>query len=196
MTDTSRRIVLAALALGLGAMFAISVAWRMGDHPLVRQKAPATAAQSVPSSDASRSMMEQGADTPEGQAIMALMQKMKDNPHDADTLLELAGIFAEQGNPEGAKDMVQRAVVAAPSDHRAPYLMGVILAREGNWTEAASQLERSISLKDDAATRYSLAVIYRYHLQQEDKARENFEAAARLPGDASLSSMIKTELEK
>ena len=141
-------------------------------------------------------MTEQGMDSSKEQAIMNLMQKMKENPHDADTLLELAGIFAEQGNAEGAKDMVERAVVAAPSDHRAPYLMGVILAREGNWTEAASQLERSLSLKDDAATRYSLAVIYRYHLQQEDKARENFETAARICNDESLSAMIRTELEK
>lgn len=195
MTDSSRHVILAALALGLGAMFALSVAWRMGDHPLVHQKTASTA-QTAPTTDAARSMMEQGTDAPEGQAIMNLMQKMKENPHDADTLLELAGIFAEQGSAEGAKDMVQRAVVAAPSDYRAPYLMGVILAREGNWTEAASQLERSVNLKDDAATRYSLAVIYRYHLQQEGKARENFEAAARICNDESLSAMIRTELEK
>ena len=92
--------------------------------------------------------------------------------------------------------MVQRAVVAAPSDYRAPYLMGVILARESRWEEAASQLERSIALKDDAATRYSLAVIYRYHLKQEDKARANYETAASICEDAALASMIKAELEK
>ncbi len=195
MTDSSRHVILTALALGLGAMFALSVAWRMGDHPLVHRKTASTA-QTAPATDAVRNMTEQGMDSSEEQAIMNLMQKMKENPHDADTLLELAGIFAEQGNAEGAKDMVERAVVAAPSDHRAPYLMGVILAREGNWTEAASQLERSLSLKDDAATRYSLAVIYRYHLQQEDKARENFETAARICNDESLSAMIRTELEK
>ena len=194
MTESSRRIVLAALGLGLGAMFALSVAWRTGDHPRVRQR-PASSVAAV-TGESSPATMEQTAETPEASAIMALMQKMKANPHDVETLLELARVFAEQGDNESAKDMVQRAVVAAPSDHRAPYLMGVILAREGNWTEAASQLERSVTLKDDAATRYSLAVIYRYHLQQEDKARENFEAAARLSGDASLSSMIKAELEK
>ena len=195
MTDASRRVILAALALGLGAMFALSVAWRMGDHPLVRQKAPA-AMQSSAGSDPARSMMEQGADSPQGQAIMSLMQKMKDNPHDVDTLLQLASLFAEQGNGESAKDMVQRAVVAAPSDHRPPYLMGVLLAREGAWAEAASQLERSISLKDDAAARYSLAVIYRYHLKQEDKARANYEAAARICEDPSLAAMIRAELDK
>ena len=196
MTDSSRRIVLGALSLGIAAMFVLSVAWRMGDHPLIRQKAPASVAQKASGGDAMRSMMEQGADSPQGQAIMGLMQKMKDNPNDVDTLLQLSSLFAEQGNAEGAKEMAQRALVAAPSDHRPPYLLGVLLSREGNWTEAASQLERSISLKDDAATRYSLAVIYRYHLKQEDKARANYETAARICDDPALASMIRAELDK
>ncbi|WP_418764931.1 tetratricopeptide repeat protein [Mailhella sp.] len=193
MTDSSRRVVLVALALGIGAMFALSVAWRMGDHPLVRQK---PVAQTAPANDASRAMTQQGADSPQGQAIMSLMQAMKNNPNDVNTLLQLASLFAEQGNVDGAKDMAQRALVAAPSDHRPPYLMGVLLSREGAWADAAAQLERSIAMKDDAATRYSLAVLYRYHLGQEDKARANYEAAAKICDDPSLASMIKAELDK
>ena len=192
MTDSSRRIVLGALGLGIVVMFALSIAWRMGDHPLIRQRA----AQSSATAEAPRSMMEQGAESPQGQAVLALMQKMKDNPNDVDTLLEIAGIFAEQGDNEGAKSMAERALVAAPSDARPPYLMGVLLSREGAWDDAAKQLERSISLKDDAATRYSLAVIYRYHLKQENKARENYEIAARICEDPALASMIKAELDK
>ena len=191
MTDSSRRIVLGALGLGIVVMFALSIAWRMGDHPLIRQRAAQTAAAETP-----RSMMEQGAESPQGQAVMSLMQKMKDNPNDVDTLLEIARIFAEQGDNEGAKSMAERALVAAPSDARPPYIMGVLLSREGAWDEAAKQLERSISLKDDAATRYSLAVIYRYHLKQENKARENYEIAARICEDPALASMIKAELDK
>lgn len=191
MTNSSRRIVLGALGLGIVVMFALSIAWRMGDHPLIRQRAAQTAAAETP-----RSMMEQGAESPQGQAVMSLMQKMKDNPNDVDTLLEIARIFAEQGDNEGAKSMAERALVAAPSDARPPYIMGVLLSREGAWDEAAKQLERSISLKDDAATRYSLAVIYRYHLKQENKARENYEIAARICEDPALASMIKAELDK
>ena len=191
MTNSSRRIVLGALGLGIVVMFALSIAWRMGDHPLIRQRAAQTAA-----ADAPRSMMEQGAESPQGQAVMSLMQKRKDNPNDVDTLLEIARIFAEQGDNEGAKSMAERALVAAPSDARPPYIMGVLLSREGAWDEAAKQLERSISLKDDAATRYSLAVIYRYHLKQENKARENYEIAARICEDPALASMIKAELDK
>ena len=132
MTNSSRRIVLGALGLGIVVMFALSIAWRMGDHPLIRQRAAQTAATETP-----RSMMEQGAESPQGQAVMSLMQKMKDNPNDVDTLLEIARIFAEQGDNEGARSMAERALVAAPSDARPPYIMGVLLSREGAWDEAA-----------------------------------------------------------
>ena len=182
MTDASRRIVLGALSLGLGVMFALSLAWRMGDHPLVRQNMR-PAAQAAPKAQPSAS-------------IMALMQKLQSNPNDVEALLQLAGLFAERGDNDAAKEMAQRAVVAAPSDHRPPYLMGVVLARQGQWAEAADSLERSIHLKDDAATRYSLAVIYRYHLNDEAKARENYEVAAKICEDPALSSMIRAELEK
>ena len=135
MTNSSRRIVLGALGLGIVVMFALSIAWRMGDHPLIRQRAAQTAA-----ADAPRSMMEQGAESPQGQAVMSLMQKMKDNPNDVDTLLEIARIFAEQGDNEGAKSMAERALVAAPSDARPPYIMGVLLSREARGTKPPSSL--------------------------------------------------------
>jgi tetratricopeptide (TPR) repeat protein len=97
---------------------------------------------------------------------------------------------------DGAKDMIQRATVAAPSDHRPPYLLGVVLGGQGKWQEAAEQLERSVALKDDASARYSLGVIWRYHLKDEAKARPHFDMAAKLSHDPALASMIKAELDK
>ncbi len=206
MTDASRRIVLGALALGMAAIFAAAVMWRLGDHPLVHDHGPQAAmqaqapAQMPPAGVApgapDKAKMEQAAQSPQAMAIMGLMQKMKENPNDVGTLLAIAQLFAEQGDLEGAKEMIQRAAVAAPSDHRPPYLMGVVLGGQGKWQEAAAQLERSISLKDDASARYSLGVILRYHLGETDKARPHFEAASKLSTDASLSAMIKSELDK
>ena len=204
MTESSRRIVLGALLLGIGVMFAASVVWRLDGKPLVHDHAPAATAQApaqMPPAQTApgapdKSKMEQAAQSPQAMAIMGLMQKMKENPNDVETLLALAQTFAEQGDMEGAKDMIQRATVAAPSDHRPPYLMGVVLGGQGKWQEAAEQLERSVSLKDDASARYSLGVIWRYHLKDEAKARSHFEKAAVLSGDPSLTSMIKAEIDK
>ena len=143
-----------------------------------------------------KAKMEQAAQSPEAMAIMGLMQKMKENPNDVDNLLAIAQLFAERSDFEGAMEMIQRAAVAAPSDSRPPYLMGVVLGGQGKWQEAAAQLERSISLKDDASARYSLGVILRYHLGQNEKARPHFEKAAELNTDQALASMIKAELDK
>lgn len=193
MTDRARRLVIAIVALGLAAMFASSLAYRMGDHPLTRH----IASSSAPSSEAMRdSVPPQEAPDPQNAAIMALMQKMQQDPHNVDTMLEISSLFAAQGNTESAKSMLERAALTAPSDPRPPYLLGVQLAQAGQWDEAARSLERSLSLKDDASTRYSLGVIFRYHLQQEEKAREQFEKAASICTNASLSSMIETELKK
>ena len=200
MTDSSRRIVLGALLLGIGVMFAATVAWRLDGKPLVHDHGTAATAQMPPAQPApgtpDKAKMEQAAQSPQAMAIMGLMQKMKENPNDVDTLLALAQTFAEQGDMEGAKDMIQRATVAAPSDHRPPYLLGVVLGGQGKWQEAAEQLERSVSLKDDASARYSLGVIWRYHLKDEAKARPHFDMAAKLSSDPALASMIKAELDK
>ena len=198
MTDSSRRIVLCALLLGIGVMLAASVAWRMDGKPLVHEHAPAATAQAPAQTPPAQpapgtpdnAKMEQAAQSPQAMAIMGLMQKMKENPNDVETLLSLAQTFAEQGDMEGAKDMIQRAAVAAPADHRPPYLMGVVLGGQGKWQEAAEQLERSVALKDDASARYSLGVIWRYHLKDEAKARPHFDMAARLSQDPALASMI------
>ena len=204
MTDSSRRIVLCALLLGIGVMLAASVAWRMDGKPLVHEHAHAATAQApaqMPPAQSApgtpdKAKMEQASQNPQAMAIMGLMQKMKENPNDVETLLVLAQTFAEQGDMEGAKDMIQRAAVAAPADHRPPYLMGVVLGGQGKWQEAAGQLERSVALKDDASARYSLGVIWRYHLKDEAKARPHFDMAAKLSHDPALASMIKAELDK
>jgi tetratricopeptide (TPR) repeat protein len=124
------------------------------------------------------------------------MQKMKSDPNNTDTLLELARLFSDQGNTEEAEELLQRALINAPSDSRPPYFMGILFAQQNKWTEAAQQLERSIQLGDDAFARYSLAVIYRYHLNRETDAKVHYETAAKLCNDPALASMIKAELEK
>lgn len=192
MTDRARRLVVAIVALGLAAMLVSSLAYRMGNHPLTRH----IASPSAPSAEAMRDSVPQEAPDPQNAAIMELMQKMQQNPHDVDTMLEIATLFASQGNAESAKSMLERAALNAPSDPRPPYLLGVQLAQAGQWDEAARSMERSLSLKDDASTRYSLGVIFRYHLQQEEKARKQFEKAAAICTNPSLSSMIETELKK
>ena len=156
MTDATRRIVLGALLLGIGVMFAATVAWRLDGKPLVHDHGTAATnqapAQMPPAQPApgtpDKAKMEQAAQSPQAMAIMGLMQKMKENPNDVETLLSLAQTFAEQGDMEGAKDMAQRAIVAAPSDHRPPYLLGVVLGGQGKWHRCLSSLFNRFRMAD------------------------------------------------
>jgi len=147
------------------------------------QPAGKTAAESAPPAEADPGLME-------------AMRRMQENANDVDALLEAARIFYDEGKTEPAMSLAQKAAITAPSDHRPPYFMGVVLAAEKKWDEAVRQLERSISIRDDPSARYSAAVIYRYHLKQEDKAKTYFDTASRLCEDPALAAAIKAELEK
>jgi len=188
MTEASRRTALSFLLAGLLAM-AGSALWHFASPPESRTDQGSFAA---PSAEADKP-----AATDEGTAIlMDAMRRMQENENDVDALLDAARVLYDQGKPEAALSLAQKAAIAAPSDPRPPHLSGVLLAAEKKWEEAVQQLERSISMRDDSSARYSAAVIYRYHLKQEDKAKKHFDMAARLCEDPALATMIKSELNQ
>ncbi len=189
MNETPRRMSLAFMAAGITAM-AASALWYFAFPP------PSQTSQktfSSPDAETEKSAESSGEGT---SVLMNAMRRMQENENDVDALLDAARVLNEQGRAEAALSLAQKAAVAAPSDPRPPYFTGVILAGEKKWDEAVLQLERSISMKDDPSARYSAAVIYRYHLKQEDKAKMHFRMAAELCEDPALATMIKSELNQ
>ena len=186
-----RRLVLGGMALGLAVMLLVSLAYRLGSHPLTRTAAAPTVA-SAPTmppagaSAASGTGGDAGAATPEQAATIAAMQKLQADPNDVDALLELADLFMRQNSPESAQGFINRALVAAPGD-----------ARQGKYPEAAEAMTRSLRLQDNPTVRYSLAVVYRYHLNDEAKAKEQLEAARANPDlPPDLRALVEQELAK
>ncbi len=188
MTDTSRRITLACMAAGILAMAGAGIC----HFAFPPQKAGQTSF-AQPSADSGKVSSAPAEADP---GLMEAMRRMQENANDVDALLEAARIFYDDGKTEQAMSLAQKAAITAPSDHRPPYLMGVLLAGQKKWDEAVRNLERSIAIKDDPSARYSAAVIYRYHLKQEDKAKSYFDMASRLCDDTALAAAIKAELEK
>ena len=184
MNNAGRLLVLALMGTGLAAMASSALIWFAGGGS------------SAPRAEAVRQEVTPGPAESGSAQIMEAMRRMQENPNDPEALLSAARIFSAQGNADAALSLARRASVAAPSDPRPPHLAGVILAGQEKWEEAARELERSLSLKDDSSARYSAAVIYRYHLKQEEKAKKHFDMAARLCEDPALASMIQAELGK
>ncbi|MBP3731413.1 MAG: hypothetical protein J6I40_08095 [Mailhella sp.] len=190
MSKNCRHVVLGFLCAGLAAMASAAVMWSI-DGGLSQQ------AQQPARQESSGGMVSNAVNPAEsGGALMEAMRRMQENPNDADALLDAARILSEQGKKEAALSLARRASVSSPSDPRPPHIAGVILAQQEKWEDAVHELERSIALKDDASARYSAAVIYRYHLMQEEKAKPHFSMAAKLCSDPALATIIQAELGK
>jgi cytochrome c-type biogenesis protein CcmH/NrfG len=185
----SSRLILAAVILGLAAMLAAALAYRLGDHPLIH------VSRTAPQPE------ERGPDQPafsgnvpdvRQQTTLSAMQRLQANPDDVDTLLELTELFMAQDNPEAARNFADRALVSSPSDSRPSYYLGILAAKSRDYAQAAEFLERSVGLQDAPEARYSLAVIYKYHLNEPAKADLHLQAGLRHP---ALTPELRTLLE-
>lgn len=198
----SARIIIIMISLGVIAMLGASLKYRLEDHPLVTAIAPQAARQALPGENGDPkqgldAMAEAMQNDPEQAAMIALMQKMQANPNDPDTLLDLSDLFIRRGDLERAESFINRAAVAAPSDARPPFYLGVLKERQGNYAEAADSLERSLSMQDNPAARFSLAVLRIYHLNDRAAGKAQLEAALQAPDlTEELKTLITEELAK
>lgn len=140
----------------------------------------------------------------EGHADKAQTQKIKDglaeiaqNPGNADTVIFLADTFIAHSETKAAEIILQKGIVASPTNAILPYLYGQALAKDFQFEKAAEQWERALTLQDSAEVRYSLGMLYRYKLMNTEKAKVHFQKASELPAhDPSLADHLKLELEK
>ncbi len=129
--------------------------------------------------------------------ISALMQKIQQNPGDVDTLVHLSEHFLSDGNLNAAENFLRRAVIAAPGDARPPYLLGVVLHRQGKNEEAAAFLEQSLRLRDEPSVRYSLGVLYIHYLNDATRGSAHLRIAlAQSDLPEALAALIREELAK
>ena len=198
-----RRLVLGGISLGLTVMLLSSVAYRLGDHPLTRSSAHLGAPGAAPSASGTAPAPspampasqpgETSAIAPDQADTIVAMQKLRANPDDVDTLLELAELFMRRDDPKNAQEFINRALVAAPGDARPSYYQALLDAGQGRFAEAAEAMTRSLRLQDNPSVRYSLAVVYRYHLHDEARAREQLDAAL---GSPALSEELRALIEQ
>ncbi len=198
----SARITIIMLSLGVIAMLGASLKYRLEDHPLITNIAPQAARQTAPAENGAPkqgldAMAEAMQNDPEQAAMIALMQKMQANPNDPDALLDLSDLFIRRGDLERAESFINRAAVAAPSDARPPFYLGVLKERQGKYAEAADSLERSLSMQDNPSARFSLAVLRIYHLNDKAAGKTQLETALQSPGlTDDLKKLIEEELSK
>ncbi|MGE4291822.1 MAG: tetratricopeptide repeat protein [Desulfovibrio sp.] len=179
-----RKIVLLLAVLGLAAMFFSSLFYRW-EHPGL-QKAMRQQASEAPQAPGAAGSAPEGMGGMAGMdmegvraMIAGLEKRLEENPKDIEALLQLASIRTMRGDKEGAAGFIDRAQAAAGSDKLA--LMDIA----GRWFElerfdkAAQALETILrSEPDEMFAHYNLGLLYKYRLNQPEKAREHLEKVA------------------
>ena len=200
MTDQtlgkSPRSILLLLAAGLALMLVSTLSYLSSNPSLVAHTGAGSAApQSAPAGQ--QMPTSAGMDDATQQRIMALMQKLQQNPTDLEALTGLAEHFMHTQDWQKAETFALRAVVAAPNETQPLYMLGIIQHNQDRHAEAAASLEKVVSVRDDPSVRYSLGILYAYYLNQPDKGLEQLQKALDNPAAPDdLKKAVAKEMDQ
>ena len=183
MTDktftSNRRAVLIVVAVAILVLLASTLSYFAENPSLVSHNTVGSAAPSA--SPANGTPSAEGMNEATQQHIMALMQKLQQNPTDLEALIGLAEHFMGMQEWQKAETFALRAVVAAPNETQPLYMLGIIQHSQNRNAEAAASLEKVVAAKDEPSVRYSLGILYAYYLNQPDKGLEHLQKALANP---------------
>ena len=158
---TFNKVVMVALIVGLAGILMASVAFRTTHPNLVVQ------------TDQQHSEQDSM-----GQ-ISALMERLRENPEDVNTLSRLAISFSQMEAWERAASFWQRVLDQEPTNMRALQGMAMAAFRMQNFETAVTYLQKALEQEPQSfRTHYNLAIVYKHFLQKPEKARSHFETVA------------------
>ncbi|MDR3176254.1 MAG: hypothetical protein LBU06_06965 [Desulfovibrio sp.] len=125
-----------------------------------------------------------------------LMRSLRENPNDPDTLGKIAEIFISGADWVRAEIFLNRSILGRPSDPRPRRLLGLVLHRQGRNAEATEILEDTLKNQTDPDTLYNLAIIYKYSMDNRNRAIELLNILIGLPqADPDLKEKAQAELK-
>lgn len=197
-----RKIILSAMLIAFLAMLVTAMVYqvnsRMAQSPMQKIQAQSTQSTTEEAPLAMNMVAMLGAENmTEEMAAQAgkLMQAMQVDPNNMDTLLSLALLFYEAQDYVTMINFVNRASTLDPTSAQATYLAGIAYTNLGEGEAAVQSFELSLSLYESPITRYNLAIVYLYTLDNKEKAKEELEKALLMPElSADLKANIEAEL--
>lgn len=123
------------------------------------------------------------------------MGKLQNDPNNPALLLDLGEHFLQSGNFDKAELFLERGSKAAPDNAKIWHLLGLAQYRLEKYDQAALSFEELVKHEKSGPSLYSLAVLYKYFLNQPAKAKDLFNQALALPDlDDKLKGKIKEEI--
>lgn len=179
------KVVLAFMAFGLLVIFVSSFLSRLERPSLVvRQERRPRA-------------MEQAVSGPM-RDVMALMQKLQENPDDPGLQLAMAGRFLAMGAYDKAKVFLDKVARVRPDDPEVQNALGVVRFHLQDIDGARAAFEGVLAgHPQDVQARFNLGLLYKHALGAPDKAAELFHAVIDAPEtDAETRNLAQKELEE
>ena len=186
MPESRHAVTLALLGTGIAAMLFTSL-WQRFLHPSLTVS-------HIPAHSAG---MER---TPAMSAIGSLMEAVGRNPNDRKALTALAESLMASGKWEAAENFAQMLLamdVPGEEDPRGLFLMAVINHNQGRHAQAAELFEKLLGREEDAAARYSVAIIYLHYLDKYDEGIAHLQKGLKTPGiSKALADAMQEELAR
>ena len=184
----ARKLAMGLVAIGLAAIFAGSLAYRLkhpGMQKQVRSQASMPAAMGQPGAEGG------GMDMGQVREMMEQLQaRVEENPHDFQALFQLAEIQLMRQDKEGALAYLDQAREQAGDDVPALHRLSSMYF-ELKQDQAAADVLRGIVELDpkDAYARYNLGVLLKYRMDDPAGAAEAFRSVVDLEGVEGLEGI-------
>lgn len=181
----ARHRVTLFLLVCLGAMLFAAVSYRVENPTIVQHEEP----REMPGGGSMQKMGDMS-------GISAMMQRLQENPDDIEVMRSLGMSFMEMQAWERALAFWDMVLERHDHDVMALNQKGFCLFELERYDEAAALFERMLGIeKDNFHAHYNLGVIYKYYLEQPDKAASHFQAVVDgAPEDPALLSNARREL--
>ncbi len=129
--------------------------------------------------------------------VSALMAEVDRNPDNVEALTELAHIFMLMSAWERSLAFWQRILSLEPENKLALNQAGFSLFQLERHSEAVEKFDTLLGLdENNYRSHYNLGIIFKYYLDDKDRAKEHFEMILAIePDDPELLERVSIELE-
>ncbi len=123
-------------------------------------------------------------------------KRLRENPQDAQAVVEIAKVALMRGNNADAVHLLRRVVVSSPQIADAHYSLGLALMNQSKYNEAESQFVEAVQLDAEDYRASNNAGICALRLSMLDQAALFFQAALRVhPGDRLATANLQLVMQ-
>lgn len=185
--------ILLLIIIGLAGMFIASFVYRFS-NPSLEEEIFLTSSADQPSGFGGGESGGMGGLSAEAMTqVSQLMAELQKHPDSYNTRMQLAAVFIEVRNWDGAAAHLKKAMELEPRESAPVYMLGVSLYNIGDFEGSAKCFEKVLKLENEPLAKFNLALIYRQHL---GKVAESDAMLKEIADTESLDPALREQAKK